>query len=99
MSEPHVYTKEQDEIRKGLREDIERVRSQAKIAQESQDCDKPQAACEYAPNPHQLIQDRIDYHNKTVVGLWALYRALPRELPRGAADALAQLILDARPRY
>ena len=97
MSEP--YTKDQEEIRKSLRDlDVAFTAERTKIAQEQQGCDT-QAKCEYAPNPHQLIQDRIDYHNKASIGLWALYRALPRELPHGAANALAQLLLDARPRY
>ena len=59
----------------------------------------PNTTCTWAPDPHQLIQDRIDYHKRMSNNLSALYRALPRELPREAADALATVLLEARPRY
>ena len=82
MSEP-LYTKEQEDIRKALSECGGMLKE-----------GKPPLP----PDPHQLIRDRLRYHQKSIEELDALYNALPRVLPLAAANGLTQLLCDTRPR-
>ena len=74
------------------------TKAQPEHIQAEASCSTKQA-CGYAPDPYQLILDRLAYHHKSIRELDALFNALPRTLPREAADALLQLLLDAKPRY
>lgn len=49
----------------------------------------------YMPDPHQLIRDRVDALAREQHELMILYKALPRELPYEAANALAGLLIRA----
>lgn len=53
----------------------------------------------WAPNLERMILDRMDYHMRQARELEALWNALPRELSYQATNALAQLLLDAKPRF
>lgn len=55
--------------------------------------------CQARPNPRQLIEDRIQYHNRMANGLHALLRAMPQEMSYPADDALASLIIESRPKW
>lgn len=50
-------------------------------------------------NPRQLIDDRINYHNRMVNGLHALLRQMPAEMSFQAEEALAQLIIESKPKW
>ena len=92
-----LYTKEQEDIRKALAA-CDVILKDDTSKQAPNGC-SAQASCVYAPDPHQLVLDRLSYHRKAIRELDALYNALPRTLSLDAANALAQVLLEARPRY
>lgn len=51
------------------------------------------------PNIHQLLQDRLSYHLRQANNIEWLMKALPREMFIPAEEALADIILNSRPRY
>ena len=61
----------------------------------------PTAGC-CAPTPaapRRLLEERLDYHNRMANGINRLLRAIPQELQYEAADALASIILESRPKW
>ena len=92
-----LYTKEQEEIRKELAACGGILKDDP--TKKATDCCSTNGQAIYGPDPHRLILDRLAYHRKLVQELNALYNALPRTLSYEAASALAQLLLEARPRY
>ena len=96
MSGP-LITQEQESIRKALADCGDMLKKDASSM--SAKAQALTATCARAPDPHQLILDRLSYHRKSINELDALFNALPRTLPLAAANGLAQLLLDARPRY